>query len=144
MSMFFIHFRANSNDAGPFTLKYNPKWLAILKSTNHLQSSSYNNQHMPGKGYAYGRCDFTPTPEEEKIVRKIFNEEFDIPENFVKTTKVFNASCENTKQIFSIQDPKPQVNRRADYLSKMPTKNDDFFQLSAVKKTSFLLAISPK
>jgi len=101
---------ANSNDAGPFTLKYNPKWLAILKSTNHLQSSSYNNQHMPGKGYAYGRCDFTPTPEEEKIVRKIFNEEFDIPENFATTTKVFNASCENVKQIFTVQDPKPQVN----------------------------------
>ena len=141
MNMFFIHFRANTNDAGPFTLKYNPKWLAILKSTNHLQSSSYNNQHMPGKGYAYGRCDFTPTLEEENIVRKIFNEEFEIPENFVKTTKVFNASCENTKQIFAIQDPKPQVNRRADYLSKMPTKNDDLFQLSAVKKTSFLLGI---
>jgi hypothetical protein len=66
---------------------------------------------MPGKGYAYGRFDFTPTPEEENIVRKIFNEEFDIPENFVRNTKVFNASCENIKQMFSIQDPKPQVNR---------------------------------
>ena len=72
---------------------------------------------MPGKGYAYGCFDFTPTPEEEKIVRKIFNEEFDIPENFVTNTKVFDASCENTKQLFSIQDPKPQVNRRVDYFN---------------------------
>merc|ERR1740122_42986 len=46
----------------------------------------------------------------KKIVRKIFNEEFDIPENFATTTKVFNASCENVKQIFTVQDPKPQVN----------------------------------
>ena len=97
---------------------------------------------MPGKGYAYGRYDFTPTPEEEKIVRKIFNEEFDIPENFVTNTKVFDASCENTKQLFSIQDPKPQVNRKADYFSKMPTKMMSFLQLAAEKKSSFLVGIS--
>ena len=75
---------------------------------------------MPGKGYAYGRCDFTPTPEEENIVRKIFNEEFDIPENFATTTKVFNASCENVKQIFTVQDPKPQVNRYSRAILKEP------------------------
>ena len=51
MNIFFIHFRSNTNDAGPFTLKYNPKWLAILKSTNHLQSSRW---------FLVGICKYKP------------------------------------------------------------------------------------
>jgi len=95
---------------GPVKLKYNPKWLAILKSTNHLQSSSENRQHMPGKGYKE-RYDYTPNPEEETIIKNLFNEEYDIPENFVANTRVFDPANENVKQMLrTTTQPEAQVN----------------------------------
>jgi lariat debranching enzyme len=48
-------------------LAYNPKWLAILKSTNHLQSSSYQNQHMPGPGNCFLKNKYF-----EKNIEKIY------------------------------------------------------------------------
>ena len=32
-------------------LSYDPHWLAILQSTNHLLNVSTNTQYMPGPGY---------------------------------------------------------------------------------------------
>ena len=97
---------------GPLKLKYNPKWLAILKSTNHLQSSSDNRVYMPGKGgYSKERFDYTPNLEEETIIKKLFNEEYDIPENFVANTRVFDPTNENFKQMLrTTTQPEAQVN----------------------------------
>ena len=100
-----------SEYTGPLTLRYNPKWLAILKSTNSLQSSVERDNHMPGKGYSGGRFDYTPTPEEENVIKKIFNEEYDILklQSFETTTKVFDPATENIKQMFSVPQPQAQV-----------------------------------
>ena len=100
-----------------FTLifpSYNPKWLAILKSTNSLQSSSQNSQHMPGPGYDLGRSDYSPTEEELKIIESIFNGDFSIPQNFKTTAKVFDETQDNIKQMFRLPNPQAEINPQTD------------------------------
>jgi len=69
-------------------LSYDPHWLAILQSTNHLLNVSTNTQYMPGPGYPK-RWDFHPTEEELKNVAEIFENDFRIPLNFSPTADAF-------------------------------------------------------
>jgi len=111
----FLQVISIGESSGPLKLRYNPKWLTILKSTNHLQSSSTSSQHMPGKGYSGGRFDYSPTPEELSIVKKLFNEDFDIPLNFKTTAKVFDPNTENLKQMHSLRVPEAEVNFQTEF-----------------------------
>lgn len=96
-------------------IAYNPTWLAILKSTNHLQSSSTSStQHMPGPGYSGGRYDFSPTSEEAEIIKNLFNDDFAIPDNFKTTAKAFDAEKDNMKQLFAVPQPEAQINPQTD------------------------------
>ena len=64
-----------SHDSGALKLNYNSKWLCILKSTNHLQSTGLAESLEFDGSYA-------PTDEEEKEIREIFKSDFEIPKNF--------------------------------------------------------------
>ena len=64
-------------------LSYNPKWLCILKSTNHL--------HLEGNSERLKfEQRYVPTAEEEKVIQEIFKTGFDIPKNFSQTVTVFD------------------------------------------------------
>lgn len=92
MSKLYFHLRESD---GPFKLKYNPKWLCILKSTNHLQRAMPTDKHMPGRGYTADRWDYTPTEDEEKKIHEIFKSGFEVPENFRSTASVFDPQADD-------------------------------------------------
>ena len=61
---------------------------------------------MPGPGYvstngnnSSERVDFTPTSEELQKIQDLFNNEFDIPENFVANVRVFDPEQDNIKKL---------------------------------------------
>jgi len=62
-------------------LKYDPAWLAILRSTNHLLSVEKKPRYPPGPGSSE-RWDFTPTPEEITEVEKRLGGDLEVPYNF--------------------------------------------------------------
>ena len=65
---------------------------------------------MPGKGYAGGRWNYSPTDEEEKEINDLFKSEFEIPDNFKPTVKVFDPQQENIKQLSKTRAPRHQMN----------------------------------
>ena len=65
-------------------LRFDPEWLAILRSTNHLTCVERKDVHMPGPRYA-GRWDFKPTKDEIEEVVQILGGNLDIPETFEAT-----------------------------------------------------------
>ena len=86
-------------------LNYNPKWLAILKSTNELQSASYENQYMPGIEclcHNQFRFDYSPNEEKVAVIEKIFTGNYIIPQIFDFKAKVFDPFTENDEDLSSI------------------------------------------
>ena len=81
IKILLLHFRESN---GPFKLKYNPKWLCILK-----QRVEDGDIH-------------TPTIEEEKNIRKIFKYDFEIPENF-KTAPEAQINHQTDRLIENLQ-----------------------------------------
>ena len=67
---------------------------------------------MPGKGYAGGRWNYSPTDEEEKEINDLFKSDFEIPENFKPTVKVFDPQQENIKQLSKTRAPRHQMNHQ--------------------------------
>ncbi len=96
-------------------LRYNAKWLSILRSTNGLQDGSRKDQHMPGPGYS-GRFDFKPTEEEVKESMEKMDGHLDIPLNFEKLVKAFDPSVENVRMLNSIPPPSPLLNPQTEEL----------------------------
>lgn len=90
-------------------LEYDPAWLAILKSTNHLLSVSKYGQDMPKAG-ACDRHDFKPTPEEIQEVERIFEGDFRIPDNFQKSVPAFDPGRESIADTCGIGQPKFEAN----------------------------------
>ena len=88
----------NDSSAKNAKLRFDPEWLAILRSTNHLLSVERKDVHMPGPRYA-GRWDFKPTQDEVEEIIQILGGNLEIPNNF-EATQVnyrFNISsiCKN-------------------------------------------------
>ncbi|TRY68852.1 hypothetical protein TCAL_03215 [Tigriopus californicus] len=79
-------------------LEYDPAWLAILKSTNHLLSVTNRTQHMPGPGYN-DRYDFQPTAEEIQAVERLFEGDFRVPKNFQKSAPAFDPEHESLRDL---------------------------------------------
>nr|SVE78248.1 EOG090X06RW [Daphnia lumholtzi] len=83
-----------------FELSYDPQWLAILRSTNHLLSVRATNQYLPSGGPgSTERWEFYPSKEEIEEIKTIFNDDYKIPSNFVQTAEPFK--------------PRPNYNRNA-------------------------------
>nr|SVE74738.1 EOG090X06RW [Daphnia carinata] len=81
-------------------LCYDPHWLAILRSTNHLLSVRPTTQYMPSGGPgSTERWEFHPSQEEIEEIKTIFNDDYKIPLNFVQTAEPFK--------------PRPNYNRNA-------------------------------
>ncbi len=90
--------------------EYDAAWLAVLRSTKHLLSVEYANQHMPGPGYA-GKHDFSPTETEVDEVRSLFDGDLAIPQNFVQTVSSFDPQTETVKDLYRTPPPSgPQRN----------------------------------
>lgn len=73
----------------PLELRYDPRWLCVLRSTNHLLSVSDRVQYMPGPG-CQERWQFDPTEEEMKRVHELFQHDFRIPLDFERTVVAFD------------------------------------------------------
>ena len=87
---------------------------------------------MPGPGYAGGRWDYTPTKEEIEIIESIFNSEFEIPENFKTTVKVFQPPF-NIRDLSQIPMPVSQVNPQTEHFCEKLGIDDP---ISLIEQTS--------
>lgn len=106
----FLQIIEEGPEVQSISLNYNPQWLSILKTTNHLQSSKRVPQHMPGPGYSQ-RYNYCPTEEEMKLICDLYGNDFTIPKNFKHTAKVFDEKTDNIKHIFAVAMPsQPQIN----------------------------------
>uniref|UniRef100_A0AC34RC38 Thiamine diphosphokinase n=1 Tax=Panagrolaimus sp. JU765 TaxID=591449 RepID=A0AC34RC38_9BILA len=71
--------------------EYDPLWLAVLKTTDHLTEVTPRLLYMPSRtGAIQERWDFRPTEDEVKVVRNIFKDDFKIPDNFRQTAPPFS------------------------------------------------------
>ncbi|KAG5447434.1 lariat debranching enzyme [Clonorchis sinensis] len=71
-----------------------PEWLCILRSTNHLMTTSRVPCILPEKT-AQERCDFSVTPEEIRALHETFGNEFAIPDNFERTAPAYKPNEAN-------------------------------------------------
>ena len=95
-------------------LSYDPQWLAILRSTNHLLNVRPTTSYMPGPGAPNAdRWDFFPTEEELESVAKIFNNDFKIPLNFTPTAEPFKP---RPHYLRGAVQPKQQINPQTSQL----------------------------
>ena len=77
----------NHDSGAAIKLNYNPKWLCILKSTNHLQSTGLSESLEFDGIYA-------PTDEEEREIHEIFKSSgFEIPQNFRPTVQAYDPQA---------------------------------------------------
>ena len=123
--------------SGVIKLHYNPQWLSILKSTNHLQSAKRTEQHMPGPGYSQ-RFDFTPTQEELKVIRDLFKNEFAIPENFQRTAKVFDNPQNFRNHLYATSMPShPQINPQTEEFCDKLGIDDPISLIDQERRTTY-------
>ena len=95
-------------------LSYDPQWLAILRSTNHLLNVRPTTSYMPGPGAPNAdRWDFFPTEEELESVTKIFNNDFKIPLNFTPTAEPFKPRPDYLRDAVQL---KQQINPQTSQL----------------------------
>lgn len=108
---------------GELQLEYDPAWLAILKSTNHLLSVASGTQHMPGPGYS-DRHDFQPTREEIQEVERIFDGDFQVPKNFQKSAPAFNPERESLRDLRHTAQSEFELNpQTVDFTEKLQIAN---------------------
>ncbi|KAG8188638.1 hypothetical protein JTE90_005991 [Oedothorax gibbosus] len=101
----FLQILDVNKGSGKVELEYDPEWLCILQSTNHLLSTSRRNTYMPGPGSSE-RWDFIPTNDEIEDIRNLFQGDFKVPENFCVTAPIFNPS-----------NPQPSTNKLQTYIN---------------------------
>ncbi|KAH8351649.1 hypothetical protein KR059_010388 [Drosophila kikkawai] len=92
-------------------LQYDPEWLAILHSTNHLISVKENYYYLPGKkaGAITERFNFTPTEEELEAVTTKF-QNLQVPENFERTVPAYDPEEQSNYKNMAVGQPKAQLN----------------------------------
>ena len=83
---------------GGLTIEYDPEWLAVLKSTDHLLSVQPGTTHMPGPGFS-GRFDFAPTEEELEAVRKVFGGDFSVPRDVDRSARAYDDRTESIRDL---------------------------------------------
>jgi len=76
------------DDVDEINFEYDPIWLTILKNTNHLTEITSRTVYMPSKTGSE-RWDFRPKEDEIEEVKKLFNNDFRIPDNFRQTAPPF-------------------------------------------------------
>ncbi|CAM1307849.1 DBR1 (predicted) [Pycnogonum litorale] len=96
--------RQDDSSSSP-VLRYDPEWLCILKSTNHLQSAKNHSLFMPGPGCSE-RYNFEPTDDEMKEMDELFARDYGIPNNFVKTAPCYKRDTVRPE----VRPAQPQIN----------------------------------
>ena len=78
--------------ASPPALSYDAEWLAVLRSTAHLETAARGRVDLGAAAIAAasaGRCDFTPTAEEEAEVVARGEESLHVPLDFAITAPAY-------------------------------------------------------
>lgn len=96
-------------------IKFDPVWLAILKSTNHLVNSKQTECHMPGPG-GKERYNFKPQNEELKTISEIFEGDLTIPTDFKVEVPPFDPKNESKADLSWTVMPNPRRNRQTEWL----------------------------
>jgi len=91
-------------------LKYDPHWLAILKSTSHLLSVEKKTRYTPGPGSS-DRYDFRPSEEELEAVFKLFDGDLEVPFNFEQNALPYKPTGQKPN-LHKIPQPQATVNRQ--------------------------------
>lgn len=104
-----INSENHTDDEGHLKFEYDLEWLTILYLTNHLVNVKESYYYLPNeKGTNGERYNFTPTEEEMQNVRKKFENDLKIPNNFCRTVEAFDPSTYNKGQHY--KQPKSQIN----------------------------------
>ncbi|XP_013114266.2 lariat debranching enzyme [Stomoxys calcitrans] len=99
----------HTDDEGQLTFEYDLEWLTILYLTNHLTNVKESYYYLPNEKSVNGeRFNFTPTTEETEFVRKKFENDLKIPDNFCRTVEVYDPSTHQRGQHY--KQPKSQIN----------------------------------
>ncbi|XP_029315014.1 lariat debranching enzyme [Cottoperca gobio] len=73
-------------------LEYDPEWLAILKSTNHLQRTTPHPWNPPENNGLHDRWDFRPSEAAMMQVMEDLSGELAIPDNFSQTVPPYDPN----------------------------------------------------
>ncbi|VEN49159.1 unnamed protein product [Callosobruchus maculatus] len=100
------------DESSEMKISYDLEWLTILFLTNHLLSVKNVQTYMPGSG-GQERYDFTPSLEEKNHIRERFNYDLTVPNNFCRTSAVYNKDAQKVK-------PQAQLNPQTiDFCEKL-------------------------
>ena len=124
-SLVFLQIERNScSDKGPVVLEHDPAWLAVLKATNYLVSTSEYSRTMPDEdiGWDYKKirrvcCDYTGLLDS---VSEAFGGDLEIKNDFqpLNLEDVPASDCGNNPQTkrlcekLKIHDPIEIIRRR--------------------------------
>ncbi|XP_075161663.1 lariat debranching enzyme [Haematobia irritans] len=104
-----IESKNHTDDEGQLNFEYDLEWLTILYLTNHLTNVRESYYYLPNEKSTNGeRFIFTPTEEETDFVRRKFDNDLKIPNNFCRTVEVYDPSIHNRGQQY--KQPKSQIN----------------------------------
>lgn len=106
----------NEEEDGNLKFEYDIEWLTILYLTNFLINVKNNIHYMPGPNCNNERYNFTPTEEEKALIRKKFDNNFYIPENFVRTVIPYNSDDSNVVSRHPVSKSNPQTMQFCDKL----------------------------
>ncbi|TNN20864.1 Lariat debranching enzyme [Schistosoma japonicum] len=81
----------NSSNETCTNLYLDPEWLCILRSTNHLMSTSKVPCILPEKETSE-RCDFSATDDEIQALYDPFGGDFQVPDNFERTAAIYKPN----------------------------------------------------
>ena len=117
-------------------LRFDPAWISILRSTNHLVSIEKKDVHMPGPRYS-GRWDFRPSDDEIEEIVQILAGKLEIPETFELTEPAFDPSSQNMKMMWQLPGPTAKCNPQTTWFcSKFDLDNPIDLLCSNVKRVS--------
>ncbi|KAM7356005.1 lariat debranching enzyme [Cochliomyia hominivorax] len=104
-----INSENHTDDEGHVRFEYDLEWLTILYLTNHLINVKESYYYLPNEKSSNGeRFNFTPSEEEMENVRKKFENDLKIPNNFCRTVEAYDPTTYSKGQHY--KQPKSQIN----------------------------------
>ncbi len=92
-------------------IQYDPYWLAVLRSTDHLLSVERGSCHMPGPG-GNERWDFKPTDQERGEIEQILGEDFSVRGKFDDSVPAFDPQSQSLRQLRYVSQPQARQNKQ--------------------------------